>query len=292
VAKVPLTGTVTPDSAVTDGWVQGTQSLDILFVVDDSCSMADEQAALAANFDHFIKHAVTTGSDFHLAVTTTDTFSVNGAFRGSPGFLTPLTPQLDQAFASRAVAGTSGSGFEQPLEALLRAVSPPATTGTNAGFLRAAVPLVAVIVTDAVEQSGRAVASYVASLRAVKDNRTDLVNVSVVGPFTPPSATCQLDSNVDPGRYQEVITATAGVRSDICTTDWAHDLDVIGSSLLGLATRFPLKATPDLGQPIVVTVNGVVVNAWRYDVPTRLIVFDVPPAQGAVISAAYRTACF
>jgi hypothetical protein len=43
---------------------------------------------------------------------------------------------------------------------------------------------------------------------------------------------------------------------------------------------------------MVVTVNGAVVSAWRYDVPTRVIVFNVPPAQGAAVSVAYRTACF
>jgi hypothetical protein len=49
--------------------------LDILFVVDDSMSMAEEQAALAANFDAFIQELesqLPTLPDIHIGVTTPD----------------------------------------------------------------------------------------------------------------------------------------------------------------------------------------------------------------------------
>src|SRR5262245_28774988 len=44
---------------------------DILFVVDNSGSMADEQENLAANFDRFISQIAGAG-DYHIAVVTTD----------------------------------------------------------------------------------------------------------------------------------------------------------------------------------------------------------------------------
>lgn len=47
--------------------------VDILFVVDNSGSMAEEQANLARNFDQFINElASSKGNDYHLAIVTTD----------------------------------------------------------------------------------------------------------------------------------------------------------------------------------------------------------------------------
>lgn len=126
----------------------------------------------------------------------------------------------------------------------------------------------------------------------MKGNRNDLVNISVVGPFTAPSATCLLESDVDQGRYAQIITATGGVKSSICTTDWARDLDVIGSSVLGLKASFPLKATPDPAHGITVTVDGVTRSTgWAFEARTHAIVFATPPAPGAIITATYRTLC-
>jgi hypothetical protein len=291
VLQVPLQGQATATSEVVEDWTQGQGDLDILFVVDNSCSMADEQQALAANFSSFSAHLLLTRADFHLGVTTTDVFVDSGAMRGQPAFLTPQTPQLSQAFGARALAGVMGSGFEQPFEGLLRAVTSPMAQGTNAGFLRPGAPLAAIIVTDAVEQSPQLVDAYLAGLRAVKANRADLVSISVVGPFTPASATCQLDTVPDQGRYQQAITATGGVKADICTTNWARDLDVIGNSLAGLTARFPLKSTPDLARPFTVTVDGVATTGWSYDARSRALVFTTPPPAGAHIIATYRTVC-
>jgi hypothetical protein len=291
-ASVPLKGNGTPTSHQSQSWVQGQGDIDILFVVDDSCSMADEQMALATNFNSFIQHAVSTGANFHLGVTTTDIFTVNGALKGTPAVMTPATPNLNQAFALAALVGTSGSGWEQPLEGLLRAVTPPQSVGVNAGFLRPNVPLAAILVTDAQEQSPQPVDVYISSLRAVKNNRPDLVNVSVVGPFTAPSATCLLDSDVDDGRYARVLATTNGVRADICTTDWARDLDAIGSSVLGRQTRYPLTALPENNNLVTVTVDGQPVSGWTIDTTTSTLILPSAPQPNQLITATFDTACF
>lgn len=45
---------------------------DVLFVVDDSCSMAEEQAHIAANFDHLIDAFTEMDVDWQVGVTTTE----------------------------------------------------------------------------------------------------------------------------------------------------------------------------------------------------------------------------
>ncbi len=49
-----------------------TQSLDLLWVIDNSGSMCQEQAQLRANFEGLIAGLAADGTDFHMAVTTTD----------------------------------------------------------------------------------------------------------------------------------------------------------------------------------------------------------------------------
>ena len=57
----------------TDTFVQDAKpKADIFMVIDDSCSMSDEQQNLANNFASFIKYAVSAGVDYHIGVATTD----------------------------------------------------------------------------------------------------------------------------------------------------------------------------------------------------------------------------
>lgn len=61
--------------------------VDILFVVDDSGSMADEQMRIAENFDAFLDRLSTVpGADYRIAVVSTDLDSPNGVRRGEVTF--------------------------------------------------------------------------------------------------------------------------------------------------------------------------------------------------------------
>jgi hypothetical protein len=59
-------------------------TVDILLVVDDSCSMAEEQEKLSSNFESFISAFDGVDVDWQIAVTTTDTYrtAVPGQFKG------------------------------------------------------------------------------------------------------------------------------------------------------------------------------------------------------------------
>jgi hypothetical protein len=65
----------------TDYFEQNARNtVDIVLVVDNSCSMVEEQEKLAANFQSFIQHFQTSESDYQIAVVTTDT--LDDAFMG------------------------------------------------------------------------------------------------------------------------------------------------------------------------------------------------------------------
>jgi hypothetical protein len=75
------------------GEEEGCAKIDILFVVDNSGSMAQEQANLATNFPQFISVIEASGLDYRVAITTTGMdFTYNQAlFPGGPVIPPPST---------------------------------------------------------------------------------------------------------------------------------------------------------------------------------------------------------
>jgi len=152
--------------------------MDIIFVVDDSGSMAEEQSNLAANFPKFVSKidSFTTkgGSklDWRIAVTTTArdiNYNIqvpfagtlpqsekgdNGAFRMTPACKTTkrwvekADANAAKDFQCLAKAGTGGSSLEMPLYATKLALNERMADGTNAGFLRPDALLAIIVLTD------------------------------------------------------------------------------------------------------------------------------------------------
>ena len=123
----------------TDTWYQEpTNQVDILWVVDDSVSMAEEQKQIADGFEDFINAIQETNTDFHLGVITTS-FDYNdparGKLIGDPAVITAKDDYIN-LFRDRVRVGTGGSDREKGLEAASYALSPAMTTGANEGFLR------------------------------------------------------------------------------------------------------------------------------------------------------------
>jgi hypothetical protein len=150
------------------------RKMDLIFVVDDSGSMAEEQANLGTNFPMFAtllnSYMISTGEtlDYRAAVTTTGVtasgtqvlpppFSMSipfsqsgmdGRFRQVSGMTRPWVertdPNMATTFTQAANVGTSGPGLEMPLRAVELAIQ----SSTNPSFLRQDALLGVVILTD------------------------------------------------------------------------------------------------------------------------------------------------
>jgi hypothetical protein len=161
-------------------------STDILFVIDDSGSMQEEQEKVVARLGQFVADlsSAEVTHDFQLAAVTTSVLQVSRTCGDPTPFLVEypsasgrlqfgkdsrggVHPDSDRKILSSAdpdladqaarllSQGTSGSGQEMALEAMRRALSPPlletpvdATPPGNAGFLRPGARLLVVIVSD------------------------------------------------------------------------------------------------------------------------------------------------
>jgi hypothetical protein len=155
------------------------RNVDILFVIDNSGSMMQEQANLARNFPSFMEELKKIdGADLQIAVVSTDlgggagtartTCRAVGGDRGvfcaiqgkdcaacglrqgsfltyrQNGMQTNFTGDVSQVFSCMATIGTAGCSFEHSLEAIRRAIQAP----ENRGFVRDGAYLAMIIITD------------------------------------------------------------------------------------------------------------------------------------------------
>lgn len=174
----PPAGTIGGKPAGENPSADECQKMDIVFVVDDSGSMAEEQGNLATNFPKFVNvldsFKTKSGAklDYRVAVTTTgrdvkysielpgvgsfpaDEKGDDGAFKntnscgGSKRWVDKADSDKATRFSCLAKVGTNGPSIEMPLYALKLALNDRVTDGTNAGFLRPDALLAVVILTD------------------------------------------------------------------------------------------------------------------------------------------------
>jgi hypothetical protein len=146
--------------------------MDVLFVIDNSGSMGEEQGNLIANFPLFIQVLDQSGLDYRVGVTTSGRdysytmetpigplpMSQNGGDNGrllqpaSCGmprrWIEKTDPNVAQMFSCVANVGTSGPSDEMPLSAMRDALEERIADGYNAGFLRSDALLAIVFLTD------------------------------------------------------------------------------------------------------------------------------------------------
>lgn len=284
---VPLRGGGSQNPRAADQFEQRrNDKVDVLFVIDDSCSMSDDQTALAQNFQSFIQQADVRQVDFQIGITTTTVFP-------SPGFLVgPVmdrrTPNLDAQFRAQAAVGVTGSGFEQGLEAMLGVLA-AASQGRRpqADLFRPDAARAIIIVSDEDDQSPLSVASYYNRLRS--DSPIGFVTAMVSGQ----QVGCQSARGTafPAPRYVEFARLTGGVDASICS-NWAQTLSSIGQAAFGLNSRFFLSRAADQTQPIEVFVDGVrQTSGWSYDAADDSILFTQPPPEGATIDVEYTPVC-
>lgn len=301
IARAALFGATASeaDAQRVDQFVQREQpAVDILFVVDDSGSMAEEQQNVAANFQAFIQFTAGLGIDYHIGIVTTDTS--NGGELVAP-YIANTGPDATAdpvaAFVSAVNVGTSGSASERGLQSARLALTSPAVDGANAGFLRDDALLSIIFVSDEEDQSTGDVAEYVDAYVAAKDYDADAVIASAVAGDVPLGCDGAGGSATAGTRYFDVAATLGGVFASICTTDWAATMAELGLSTFDALTRFELSRLPDEAT-IVVTVDGQpvdqdAINGWTYDADTNSIRFHgtAVPDAGEVVSVAYTAEC-
>jgi hypothetical protein len=313
--SVPLKGEGTYDTEHTDEYTQlSGQMVDVLFVVDNSGSMSDEQSSLASNFSYFTQAAGQWNTDFQIGVVSTDMDENNdwaGKLLGydignSSGQRFVQNPNVS-TFSDMVQVGDNGSGTEQGLEAAYQALSAPLITfqdpivectsssectapaecvpsvidpgkkfcgGWNIEFMREDATLEIVFVSDEEDGSPGALTFYVDFLKSIKG----FLNTSLfhAHAIVGPNGGCEQNGNTasDGARYRTIAQETGGKIHSICDTDWASKMEDIGNIAFGLKVQF-LLTRPAIPETIEITVDGTpCTTGWTYDQATNSVIFD------------------
>ncbi|WAS91131.1 hypothetical protein [Nannocystis punicea] len=191
--------------------------IDLLFVVDNSSSMKQEQVTLVASFPTFvseIQQELADAESLHIGVVSTDDYEHNdpacadtlgalvtqtkggkgasdavcGPFASGHRFMTEAD-DLTTTFTCAAQVGIDGSGDEMPIDAALAALGPDleAPGACNEEFMREDALLVLVIITDEEEEgSAGDPPQWFEAITALKGGvETNVVVLSLIGPENP-----------------------------------------------------------------------------------------------------------
>jgi hypothetical protein len=150
--------------------IYACDTIDILFVIDNSNTMGEEQKNLLSNFPKFINaiEAITPPiKSYHIGVISTDIGAGGtkpsgctligdegkllhapngtGCAAAYPTYLTGPSATIAKDFSCIANIGVGGCGFEQQMESALVALT---KQNYNKGFLRKNAPLAIIFITD------------------------------------------------------------------------------------------------------------------------------------------------
>ena len=267
--KQQLVQTLPPDVRIDTYSQQAASKIDVLWVVDNSGSMAARQNNLASNFQSFMTEFTRNSIDYRIAVTTTDIFKEAGAFVGSPPIISNSTPSAINAFANNIKVGTNGSPYEVGMDAARLALDGQKTrnaqqvtqcksgcgnngraqceanceTNTDFPFLRRDAYLYLIFVSDEEDRSSEDVRFFYRYFETVKGVGNDgmVTTAAIMGDV--PNNSC----GATPGqRYQDLSNLTGGEVGSICDENFSTTLKKLANNAVGLKRKFLLQEKPNL----------------------------------------------
>lgn len=274
--------------------------VDILWIVDNSSSMAKHQQSLNTQIPGLVSTLNSLKMDYHMAVVTTSmggTSPDGGRFIGSPKYVTAATPNLVNTLTSRMLVGENGSNLECGLQSMENVFSASYMANEGKGFFRNDALLVVIALSDeddhSKSNSAAAISYYTNFLDSIKapwvdGSRSWVFNfIGVLGN----SSTCStFNDYYAPGyAYMGLAEVSGGVKESICSTNLSYAVSNVRARIYQILTDFKLSSVPDL-TTMVVKINGVVVprsntNGWDYLAASNSIRFygtAVPAADASI----------
>lgn len=259
--------------------------VDVVFMVDDSSSMASHQNRLSAAIPDLIQKLLSLKLDMHFAVVSSNMAgntngkpADGGKFLGSPKYLTSSTANLASTLAARIKVGEGGSNNERGMESLVTALSAPHIINEGVGFLRQEAYLVVIALTDEEDNSlvpggaSQTMIYYTRFFDQLKPQTVPGVKnwvINVIGKLslsTSCSSFSESGSISEP--YMSLATYSGGLKTSLCTSDLTGAVANIKARLIEIVTDYRLNKIPNV-ESIRVLLNGQVVprsqaNGWDY----------------------------
>ncbi len=268
--------------------------VDILWIIDNSTSMLNEQQALTTNFPAFMDYFLGSGLDYHIGVISTDYANDQGRLEYYNGikWVEPDTPDPIGVFSNLAGLGTRIGTNEKgrdPAYAALEIHDGPG--GFNEGFERDDGSLHLVVISDEDDHSDIVdLDEFVDFLETSRPDPDDVTFSSIVTP----AGGCS-PNGAEPGLdYIETTNRVGGILHSICVDDWVQVLEDLGVQAAGLTREYFLSELPVPGSIRVWVVDdGTTLQFepyvdWTYNPQRNSIVFvDYVPSALAEVFIEY-----
>lgn len=282
------------------------EAVDILMVVDNSCSMEPYQANLGQHFDRFVQYFIGANVDYQIGVVTTDIQNPSQSGRIQGQIITSETPNPASVFNTIVNVGVTGSPYELGLEAARMALSSPVIDNQNAGFLRQDASLSLIFVSDEEDASPDVVNDYINDFLELKGARNrDVFNASALTVTDIGVCDPYLAAQSTPGtRYVDVALQTGGIIGNLCDSDFESIVTELSLNTTRLRNTYFLKIKPDPSSIEVristdpdaeATLIPCDTGEWSYDLvldettgkEEPAIVFEQIPEVGSRIAVKY-----
>lgn len=222
--------------------------VDVLFVIDNSCSMLEEQAQLAANFPQFMEYFLGSGLDYHIGVVSTDMdFGTDsGKLQTAQGyrFIDENTVDPTTVFSQMASMGTTGWWEERGRDAVYTAIELIGDSPTNEGFYRGSAALNVVFVSDENDTSTLiSRTEFREWMRNLKWADEMIAAHAIVGDDLGFGDTCD-DAYEAGADYLNLASDLNGISFSICESDWGPMLDQLGLEASGMKREYFLSRLP------------------------------------------------
>ncbi len=255
------------------------QALDILFLIDRSCSMYDDAQTLQNAMPTIHQELLSpefTDLDWRLAVKSTDP---------NEGVLEAWVEWDDPnvEFKLSAIVNESSDLFSLGGEAGLDSAID--SLAWDEDFHREQSDTLIVFMSDEVDQSGITVSNYQSMVDSYKGFPFVVTEGAIVPTRLGTTESPRCDSATELGEGYLDVSETV---VDLCdTADWITVLDFVKEHVPTLNRVWPLEYQPLTVDSIVVEVDGVEWNHWHYDGGDNAVYMDVIPQTGSNVVIAY-----
>jgi len=217
-------------------------TVDILWVIDNSCSMGPEQTSLAENSPIFLNYFLGSGLDYHIGTVSTDMFNTGESGKlidagGGLLWLDPDTPDPDPKFRTLIELGNGGGWPEKGLDAAYVALEERGD-GFNSGFERDISGLHMIAISDEYDHSEQISAEEFSDWLT---NRRPEGGVSFSS--ISPLGTCP-EGWGNGTSYHEVTDTVGGVKWNVCNDDWGPLLEALALQASGSRIEYFLSELP------------------------------------------------
>lgn len=264
----------------------GSGVLDLVVVIDNSGSMAEEQLNLSTKLNPLLSYI--SASDWRLAVVTTD--YRNGCVRE---VINKGDPDIQATFAAAIQAGTRGSGNEEGFRMAVEALK---GNCLSAPWVRPSSTVAVLIVSDEDNCSNNGLGcsnkdwntpayltDYLASIRQVG---TSARTYGLFWDPATPRSQCNTAASVAT-QYAAAVANTGGTSGSICDADYSTTLSAISRDIATiLESQFALEHIPEPSSEKVYINNVVQTDGYR--IIGNILKFNDAPAAGSEIRIEYR----